>query len=270
MTTKRTTKKRWKSAAGVRLLRLAGEASSVEDAIRLMGRRLLEDVDCPPTDLDALMRKLNVVDAEPRDGLTASGALLKTAEGLKIVYSSDLSVGRQRWTIAHELGHALFETTGPRPPRRGRELERLCDMIAAELLMPWDRFCPLVRAELSVEMILRLAHSFRTSVAATAIRCAEVAGVSVFETERRSVRWGYGVVRTSSDVASRDTLRQTVVDALQSESGSADLILTFSRRTSRWFLQWKRVGSQDRRIFLLYPILADDRLCSSDKPVAPR
>jgi Zn-dependent peptidase ImmA (M78 family) len=199
------------------------------------------------------MSKLNVVGAEPCDGLNASGALLKEGKGLKIVYSSDLAGGRRRWTIAHELGHALFEMTGPRAPRRGRELERMCDMIAAELLMPWDCFGQHVRGGVSAEGILRLARSFQTSVSATAIRCAEVTGVSVFETERRSVRWGYGVVRRNSDIASDDCFRRVVVDAMGSESGSDELLLTFSGRTRRWLLQWKRVGSEERKLFVLQP-----------------
>src|SRR6266487_2639897 len=103
--------KEWKSAAARRLLSLAGSTRSVEEAISIIASRLLHGVSCPPTDLEAIMPRLNVTRCEADADLPISGELRKDTDGLRIVVSAHLSPARRRWTIAHELGHAVFETT---------------------------------------------------------------------------------------------------------------------------------------------------------------
>jgi len=244
-------KKRWTSAAARRLCSLAHDAPSVESAVQTLVDELLLGVSCPPTDLDAIMARLNVKTHEGRDGLFGSGALLREGDGLKIVYSSQLSYGRKRWTIAHELGHAIFEKTGRSPPRHGRELERLCDMIATELLLPRKYFGPLAEERTCLDGVLRLARVFQTSLSATAIRFAEMSGVSVFETQSGKLRWGYGEVRSKFDLASEESLVRVVSSSPNCDCGSDEMHLTFRNRTRRWIVEWQRIGSADRRLFML-------------------
>ena len=129
----------WKSAASRRLLKLADNPASVKQAIEILANRYLAGLSYPPTDLKAISDRLNVKEFRKEEFL-GSGELRRDREGLVIVYSPYLSLERRRFTIAHEMAHALFETSGPRFPRYGRELERLCNMFATEILMPKEAF----------------------------------------------------------------------------------------------------------------------------------
>lgn len=246
-------KKRWTSAAARRLQRRAGNPSTVESAVRKVANDLLRGIRCPPTDLDAIMRRVNVTRHEPREDIVGSGALVKDEGGFKILYYAKMPYVRKRWTIAHELGHAVFEGTGPNPPRRGRELERLCDMIAAEILLPRTYLATRMRGDMCLKNVLELANEFETSVAATAIRCAELGRLSVFETEDGKLRWGYGVVRSNFDIASDSSLAHVVSSAACSDSGSEELALTIRSRTDWWTVEWKRIGGGHRKVFMLRP-----------------
>lgn len=78
---------------------------------------------------------------------------------------------RQRFALAHELGHTLFydwTQSRPRPSAKSpqdRELEELCDIAAANLLVPIDYLWPRVKSryQLSVKDIVSWAEDFRVS-----------------------------------------------------------------------------------------------------------
>jgi hypothetical protein len=190
----RSRRRVWRSAAAQRLLKLANGVKTVEDAVEQLAQGYLEGVKCPPTDLDSVGAKLGVTGFEAAD-LAGSGELRKDGEGLRIFYSHYLPAERRRFTIAHELGHAVLERSGSHAPRYGKELERLCDLFAVELLMPKHVFVDVARGEVSTQQILDIARHFRTSVTATGFRFAELRGVSVFACEDSRVIWGKGVVR---------------------------------------------------------------------------
>jgi Zn-dependent peptidase ImmA (M78 family) len=96
-----------------------------------------------------------------------------------IITAEELPDERRRFTIAHELGHVLIESTGANAPRAGREVERLCDLIATELLMPSARFRERLPEMLTLSEIWRLSREFRVSFLAAAYRCVELARVSI-------------------------------------------------------------------------------------------
>ena len=48
-------------------------------------------------------------------------------------------------------GPRLFRNYGPNCPRFGEELERICDMLATEILMPKDIFLQRAGRELSIQ-----------------------------------------------------------------------------------------------------------------------
>jgi hypothetical protein len=247
----RSRKKVWKSAAARRLRELAGNIHSVETATRIVAERLLAGVPCPPTDLHQIFPQIDVSGCEARSEYSGSGALLPDGKFFKIIYSDHMPAGRIRWTVAHEMAHALFETTGRNAPRSGDELERLCDMIATELLLPWKHFVPRIRENVSLDNVLQLAHTFQTSVTSAAIRCAEVCGVSVFEMDGKHLRWGRGYVRTEYDIFSESSLAQIISTSLNSNSGCEEAHLSFENRIRLWAIEWRRIGSLDRRIYLL-------------------
>ncbi len=106
--------------------------------------------------------------------------------GYSVVINENAPYGRQRFSLAHELGHIMLlatETstlTSPTPTRYRssnsavndtKAEEHLCDAIAAELLMPEKMFTDEIRKfGASLMHLSRLANVFDTSLTATAIR----------------------------------------------------------------------------------------------------
>jgi hypothetical protein len=98
-----------------------------------------------------------------------------------ILYNPNRPKARIVFTVAHEITHTLFPNsisgarfrsiTNP-DSREANELERLCDLGAAELVMPLDEFQRQVSGEYSLSAVDRLAGHFSTSFEATAFRLA--------------------------------------------------------------------------------------------------
>lgn len=100
----------------------------------------------PIGDIDALCELLGVTVYRAPLGLdltrTVSGAFYNhPVVGFSILVNLDMTPGRRRFTIAHELAHALFHSeseryivsTSGKPPR-----ERFADAFAGEFLMPTE------------------------------------------------------------------------------------------------------------------------------------
>jgi hypothetical protein len=247
-------RKRWQSAAARRLLAIAGNPSTVNEAVRIVGGKFLENVECPPTNLEAVQNRLNVKRIETED-LPFSGELRRGRNGFTIVLSKHLSPSRRRFTVAHELGHAILETTGPRCPRFGSELERLCDMLATEILMPHSLFRTLAQERLSISKVWELSRVFGTSLTATALRGAELVGCSAFEIEADTISWGYGIVRKGrlKDLDYQD-LRIAVRQAEGSDTGEAQVYIWNQKWQGDCKLEWTRLRGGSRTLFLLQPI----------------
>ena len=238
---------RWTSAASRRLLEYAGNPARVEEAVRIVGQRLLMGISCPPTDLEALKSRLNVTAIEPVEGLPVSGELRVDGRGFRIVHAASLSSGRRRFTVAHEFGHAFFESTGPNCPRYGRELERLCDMLASEFLMPCNIFVERSGTDPSPRKIFRLAREFDTSVMATSLKCRHLFGLSIFQIENDKLAWGFGTVRSQQDLQSDAELRSAVASAMNGNAGECSVSLG----RFDYALQWEAVYRQRRALFVL-------------------
>lgn len=247
MRTKRST---WQSAAARRIVAFADIDGSVEDAVVAVAARLLENVPCPPTCLETLMTRLNVHRAEADATLPFSGELRREGNGFAVVYSASLSGGRRRFTIAHELGHAVFEQTGPNCPRVGHELERLCDMLASEFIFPRGPFSAAAGAKPDAARIIELAHTFGGSLTATALRCYKLCGVSAFEVRDSKLAWGFGGVRSNAALREED-IRDLVGRAMEGRSGEATVQLHRRARIGEWDVRWKCLRS-NRAIFTLW------------------
>ena len=209
----------------------------------------------PRQNLDAVGALLHIMGFYPEE-LPFSGELRRDPNGLKIVYSSYLSAPRRRFTIAHEIAHAIFESSGPRCPRVGKELERLCDMLATEMLMPYDVFLQLVGTDISVQKLFDLASVFKTSLSATAIRLAELRGISTFEAEDESISWSYGIVKKGLISGKPSDLRRAIEASFTVESGDTVMFMNNRVWIGEWKLKWVRIGQGRRALFLLEPIRA--------------
>lgn len=98
----------------------------------------------PVGDIDTVCELLGITVYRANLGMdltrTISGAFLKHPEvGFAILVNLEMTPGRRRFTIAHEIAHALFHSadnrylvsTAAKPPR-----ERFADAFAGEFLMP--------------------------------------------------------------------------------------------------------------------------------------
>ena len=226
---------------------MAGTDSSLDDAVQIIAAKYTGAVTCPPTDLEAIARALDIHDIVSED-IAMSGELRRNGKGFQLVYSAYLTPARKRFTIAHEIGHAIVLQSGPRAPRKGHELERICDMIAAELLMPEAVFVSAAITEPSAQAVRELATKFQTSLAATGIKYARLKGVSVFQADDERVVWASGVVKSGT----LDYSLKEAISKITSNSGSTVVFYSHPLCIGNWKLSWESLGRQ--KLFVLYPI----------------
>jgi Zn-dependent peptidase ImmA (M78 family) len=243
--------KKWKSAAARRVLELAGNPPTVESAVRIVAGDAIKDVPHPPLALEILAKKVGVTAIVYED--VPFSAELRPDNGSYVVACSlHLSPSRRRFTIAHELSHAILEKSGRNCPRIGPELERLCDMIATEMLMPRESFLNHVVQAPTIDSIFQVARIFQTSVTATALRFAELLGVSVFEAEQNSVVWSYGAVNKGPIRFLDSHLQRLIADGIAGGQGEASVRLLTRGFTKPWRVEYRGIKN-GRALFLLQP-----------------
>lgn len=248
----------WKSAAARRLMSMAG-TPDVEKAIQQLVDRHCTGIARVPVDLEELAARLGVLSIV-KAPLTVAGELRRVAGGLEIVCEESLSEGRRRFTIAHELGHALLEKSGRGAPRHGRELERLCDRVAVEILLPRDRVDQEFPASPRLADIERVSRQFRVSLSATALRAAELRRCASFEVSSAGVVWSGGAMRRLPGAA------QPAVDrALAGEKASEVLYLYDRGHEGSWRIETLPMGQSGSALILLSRVAAAE-LQRSDGP----
>jgi IrrE N-terminal-like domain len=151
------------------------------DAIVDCAIDLLEEVgiDKPPVNLHIVASFQRVKEIQ-RVRMSHAGRLIPVGSDYVIQVKTSDKPSRQNFTAAHEIGHTILlsyraapsmikdRTTGFYPQKQ--EEEYLCDLAAAELLMPSSFFWPLVESkELSLDLVEALSQVFGSSRTATAI-----------------------------------------------------------------------------------------------------
>jgi Zn-dependent peptidase ImmA (M78 family) len=136
-----------------------------------------------PVDIALLATTWGVTETEQRP-IASEAMLLPNADGYKVILKSANTPGemtRQRFSFAHELGHLLLHKAGydrsgdlqgkHRKSRIKNQEERLCDQIAAEILMPRYAFIDDAnKMGWSLHNLRELARLYDTSIPATAYR----------------------------------------------------------------------------------------------------
>lgn len=241
-------------------MRLAGDnAKTVQDAVRTVTTRLLDGVICPPTDLQEVAKRVGVVAIDVAE-LPYPGELREDRDGFRVVLAQGLPDGRRRFTIAHELAHAVFGQTGARWPRFGDELEEMCDMIAVEFLMPSDLFVEQLRtAPVSLDHVRALARTFQVSLLAAGKRCSEFQPVSVFEVNERKVTSGCQLIRRNTKLSDLvPDLMTGVADALSGKRVAREVEIYYRRNWHRRFLEGMPTMTGKRALMLIRRELAPD------------
>jgi Zn-dependent peptidase ImmA (M78 family) len=139
-------------------------------------RSLVGRYRCPGESLEKVAERLRVrkITVEP---MRVDGGVYEDTSGLQIKLNSSSPLKRRRFTLAHELGHLILASGGSRGARRSHastELERACDAVAAELLMPFDEVRSVVPRESSIDGLLALGDRFGVSLHAATVRVYEL------------------------------------------------------------------------------------------------
>jgi len=164
--------------------------AATRSAIDARVRRLLQEMQIvnPPIDVDAIAKSLGVpIFREPlRDGI--SGLLYREAGKAAIFVNRQTALSRQRFTIAHELGHYLLDHKSDdihvdkdfrlmfrsdKAKGDSQPAETQANLFAATLLMPKEMLeSDLRRFGGSIDDgdILRLADRYGVSIQAFLIR----------------------------------------------------------------------------------------------------
>lgn len=210
-------KTNWRTSAA-RALRSAANVPTVEQAIEVLVLRvrmscemsglLAPDLAAAPYDPAGLAYSLGATSVQSAS-IPVDGQLIRRKGEIILEYSERASPQRQRFTIAHEVGHLLLwdvmrrVTKLPeRGPGRNSEVEILCNKIAAEILAPrkevqnlWSRSKDTYNPHIAC--ILELVQYFDISLQVAAIRFREISapntGVALMNFEQRRFDWFYGI-----------------------------------------------------------------------------
>lgn len=226
--------------------------------------------------LNDLARQLGARDIVSRP-LHVSGMLISTDEGYVIAIKRDDPPSKQDYSLAHEIGHlvvAANSTHDDSPQAKHRDLtvvhshnnqheERLCEAIAAELLMPMDAFrSRLTEFGSSLNSVTRLAKVFGTSITATAIRYCEFLPEPCLLVRCRPDRTRPGTVRPDWQIRNdvkgpfvqvlpkkRGKLGSGLTGADAAYSGSSlkttyEQVLTKIKSGSRWYSSFPRYKTE--------------------------
>lgn len=224
----------------------------------------MKDVPHPPTNLEVLAERLNVSGFDAEE-MPLSGELRRHGSQFRVAYSSYLPLVQRRFTIAHELGHAVFAMSGPHYPRVGEELERICDMFAAEFLMPTTEFQNRLGDNPTVEKILELAAFFKSPLLSAAIRAAEFTNSAVFIIEdHQKVTWSYGGVRKGPFHKNNYYLKNALELVITNPSGDITFAMSGERELTEGKLTWMPIANGNQSLCLLRKIRPSKVLTSRD------
>ena len=157
------------------------EAEALLDKIRKNDPKIFstEDVSTP---IEKIAQALSVVLTACRNSRALGTAKVSGAKIQVTVNTENQHYFRQRFTIAHELGHVcLSQLAGPLTYREiahagksGYEEEFLCDLFASALLMPLSTIKQYLEREPSISLrtINRIAKDFKVSKGAVLRRIA--------------------------------------------------------------------------------------------------
>ena len=166
---------------------LFGAAEGLEKAFaEAIGtlRAIQQEIGCAvgPIDIREVSRRLGVTRLVQRP-LGVPGMLQPGPNGFTVIVNESDGVQRKRFSWAHELGHVLMG----QPLQHGfayrgsstafHELERRCDTLASEIIMPEEPVAEaLDAAGWSLSSVPVLAKGFNVSMTSAAIRYSDLLG----------------------------------------------------------------------------------------------
>lgn len=155
--------------------RFGDPSLSDEQVVEAICRQILEDADAsPPVAVDILASVCGITDIEYRPQLPAGMLFERDGKLVASVRATD-GLERTRFTVLHEGGHTFQpgyrRATQHRCFGQRTHDEHLCDVAAAEMLLPRDYFvADLAAAGATLEGVGDLARAYVASIQATALR----------------------------------------------------------------------------------------------------
>ncbi|MBL8798033.1 MAG: ImmA/IrrE family metallo-endopeptidase [Planctomycetia bacterium] len=167
----------------------------------------------PPFDPFALADHLELP-VVPREDILDARTVPLAADRLQIEYNPNRPGARVRFSIAHEIAHTLFPDCRDRIRNRvAREhmhegdwqLELLCNVAAAEILMPIGSFPDLKSQALSIDVLMELRKQYEVSTEALLLRVVRLtdSACTAFCTSRQEQGEAVGRYRIDYAVGSR-------------------------------------------------------------------
>ena len=132
-----------------------------------------------PVNVESIAKSLGAESVQ-RANISVAGMLLPTEDSFRILVNKNERSVRQRFSCAHEIAHLILDpkhapSMRKEVPEAPTTLEKHCDMLAAQILMPDPTFSRYAKSEIcSIQSILKLARTFQTSITATTIRLMDV------------------------------------------------------------------------------------------------
>ena len=131
-----------------------------------------------------------------------------TSRGFRIEFNPSRPRSRLRYSIAHEIAHTLFPDCADEVQHRlnyqesvgeGWQLESLCNVAAAEFLMPWGSFSVLREGNLQIDRMLELQQKFAVSLEAVLIRTVHLTDSDCMAFTASRIESGQGINRYRVD-----------------------------------------------------------------------
>ncbi len=137
--------------------------------------------------------KISVI---PSEDILDARIIVTKRNKFTIEFNPNRPLARIRYSIAHELAHTLFPDCAQRVRERqikeemepgDWELEMLCNIGAAEILMPIGSFPKLARESLDIDTLMSLRKQYKVSAEATLLRAVKLTDeqCAVFCSSRR-------------------------------------------------------------------------------------
>lgn len=157
--------------------------TAVTDRARSLILNAIEQgVQGPPFDPVDLANHLNIT-VVPREDIRDARTVPAGGDRVLIEFNPNRPRARVRYSIAHELAHTLFPDCVERIRNRAvraelhrhdAELETLCNVAAAELLMPIGSFPELQGESLSIDHLMALRAKYDVSTEALLLRVVKL------------------------------------------------------------------------------------------------
>ena len=166
----------------------------------------------------------------------------------RIEFNPTRPAARVRYSVAHEIAHTLFADCSEHVQYRAArselsedewQLEALCNVAAAELLMPLGSFPKLREESMTIDRLVEIRRTYAVSMEALLIRAVRVSEASVVafaasRIEKGTVEGGYRVEYTIPSYSSMPALPRGTVVSPDSAVGECIGVGFTAMRDERW------------------------------------